>query len=150
MTIQNINTYEIAFNEIKGKNQNELRANQTDIFAVAYDWQKKLQKWIANAKPQIIDIIKNDQDTNVNPFVSATDELILNSINKTPRLSTKLVKQVITPKQYLQCLASDKTKEGWKEKEYLQWHHVDDFIILDKAITLMPRSYQLNKGGKNE
>ena len=32
MTIKNINL-EVAFDEVKGKNQNELRATQTDIFA---------------------------------------------------------------------------------------------------------------------
>ena len=38
MTIKNINL-EVAFNEVKGKNDNELRATQTDIFASVYALQ---------------------------------------------------------------------------------------------------------------
>ena len=148
MTIKNINL-EVAFDEVKGKNPNELRATQTDIFASVYALQKKCSKWLANAKQQIIDIMKNAQNTDVNTFVSDTDELILNVINKTPRLSTKLVKQVITPSQYLKCLASDKTKEGWQEKKDLQWWQVDDFVVLDRQITLMPKSW-ISKVGKND
>ena len=147
--IKNINL-EIAFDEVKGKSTNELRQTQTDIFASVYSLQKQCLKWLANAKPQIIDIMKNDQNTDVNSFVSATDELLLNVINKTPRLSTKLVREVIIPKDYLRCLAIGKTKEGWQKKDNLQWFQVDDFVIKDKQITLIPKSYQFNKGGKNE
>ena len=150
MTYNKTINLEVAFNEVKGKNDNELRATQTDIFASVYALQKNCSKWLANAKPQIIDIMKNAQNTDVNTFVSDTDELILNVINKTPRLSTKLVKQVITPKQYLKCLASDKIKEGWQEKEGLQWWQVDNFVILDRQITLIPKSYLNKKGGKND
>ena len=106
MTIKNINL-EVAFNEVKGKNDNELRATQTDIFASVYALQKKCSKWLANAKPQIIDIMKNAQNTDVNTFVSDTDELILNVINKTPRLSTKLVREVVDVQTYLKCIPRD-------------------------------------------
>jgi len=146
MTIKNINL-EVAFDEVKGKNQNELRATQTDIFASVYALQKKCSKWLANAKPQIIDIMKNDQNTDVNTFVSATDELFLNVINKTPRLSTKLVREVVDVQTYLKCIPSEK-----KEKNsHLcgSYERINNFLILDRQITLMPKSW-ISKGGKND
>ena len=146
MTIKNINL-EVAFDEVKGKNQNELRATQTDIFASVYALQKQCSKWLANAKPQIIDIMKNDQNTDVNTFVSDTDELILNVINKTPRLSTKLVREVVDVQTYLKCIPSEK-----KEKNsHLcgSYERINNFLILDKQITLMPKSW-ISKGGKND
>ena len=146
MTIKNINL-EVAFDEVKGKNQNELRATQTDIFASVYALQKNCSKWLANAKPQIIDIMKNDQNTDVNTFVSDTDELILNVINKTPRLSTKLVREVVDVQTYLKCIPSEK-----KEKNsHLcgSYERINNFLILDKQITLMPKSW-ISKGGKND
>ena len=145
MTIKNINL-EVAFNEVKGKNDNELRATQTDIFASVYALQKKCSKWLANAKPQIIDIMKNGQNTDNNIFVSDTDELILNVINKTPRLSTKLVREVVDVQTYLKCIADEK-----KEKNsHLcgSYERINNFLILDKQITLMPKSW-ISKGGKN-
>ena len=145
MTIKNINL-EVAFDEVKGKNQNELRATQTDIFASVYTLQKNCSKWLANAKPQIIDIMKNAQNTDVNTFVSDTDELILNVINKTPRLSTKLVREVVDVQTYLKCIPSEK-----KEKNsHLcgSYERINNFLILDKQITLMPKSW-ISKGGKN-
>ena len=145
MTIKNINL-EVAFNEVKGKNDNELRATQTDIFASVYALQKNCSKWLANAKPQIIDIMKNAQNTDVNSFVSDTDELILNVINKTPRLSTKLVREVVDVQTYLKCIPSEK-----KEKNsHLcgSYERINNFLILDKQITLMPKSW-ISKGGKN-
>lgn len=145
--IKNINL-EIAFDEVKGKSTNELRQTQTDIFASVYSLQKQCLKWLANAKPQIIDIMKNDQNTDVNSFVSATDELLLNVINKTPRLSTKLVREVVDVQTYLKFIPSEK-----KEKNsHLcgSYQKIDNFLILDKQITLIPKSYQFNKGGKNE
>jgi hypothetical protein len=146
MTIKNINL-EVAFNEVKGKNDNELRATQTDIFASVYALQKKCSKWLANAKPQIIDIMKNAQNTDVNTFVSDTDELILNVINKTPRLSTKLVREVVDVQTYLKCISDEK-----KEKNsHLcgSYERINNFLILDKQITLMPKSW-ISKGGKND
>ena len=146
MTIKNINL-EVAFDEVKGKNQNELRATQTDIFASVYALQKQCSKWLANAKPQIIDIMKNAQNTDVNTFVSDTDELILNVINKTPRLSTKLVREVVDVQTYLKCIPSEK-----KEKNsHLcgSYERINNFLILDKQITLMPKSW-ISKGGKND
>ena len=146
MTIKNINL-EVAFDEVKGKNQNELRATQTDIFASVYALQKQCSKWLANAKPQIIDIMKNDQNTDVNTFVSDTDELILNVINKTPRLSTKLVREVVDVQTYLKCIPDEK-----KEKNsHLcgSYERINNFLILDKQITLMPKSW-ISKGGKND
>ena len=146
MTIKNINL-EVAFDEVKGKNQNELRATQTNIFASVYALQKKCSKWLANAKPQIIDIMKNDQNTDVNTFVSATDELFLNVINKTPRLSTKLVREVVDVQTYLKCIPSEK-----KEKNsHLcgSYERINNFLILDRQITLMPKSW-ISKGGKND
>ena len=146
MTIKNINL-EVAFNEVKGKNENELRATQTDIFASVYALQKKCSKWLANAKPQIIDIMKNAQNTDVNTFVSDTDELILNVINKTPRLSTKLVREVVDVQTYLKCISDEK-----KEKNsHLcgSYERINNFLILDKQITLMPKSW-ISKGGKND
>ena len=146
MTIKNINL-EVAFDEVKGKNQNELRATQTDIFASVYALQKNCSKWLANAKPQIIDIMKNDQNTDVNTFVSDTDELILNVINKTPRLSTKLVREVVDVQTYLKCIPSEK-----KEKNsHLcgSYEKINNFLILDKQITLIPKSW-ISKGGKND
>ena len=147
MTIKNINL-EVAFNEVKGKNDNELRATQTDIFASVYALQKQCSKWLVNAKPQIIDIMKNGQNTDNNIFVSGTDELLLNVINKTPRLSTKLVREVVDVQTYLKFIPSEK-----KEKNsHLcgSYQKIDNFLILDKQITLIPKSYQFNKGGKNE
>ena len=147
MTIKNINL-EVAFDEVKGKNQNELRATQTDIFASVYALQKNCSKWLANAKPQIIDIMKNAQNTDVNTFVSDTDELILNVINKTPRLSTKLVREVVDVQTYLKCIPSEK-----KEKNsHLcgSYERINNFLILDRQITLMPKSYLNKKGGKND
>ena len=146
MTIKNINL-EVAFDEVKGKNQNELRATQTDIFASVYALQKNCSKWLANAKPQIIDIMKNAQNTDVNTFVSDTDELILNVINKTPRLSTKLVREVVDVQTYLKCISDEK-----KEKNsHLcgSYERINNFLILDKQITLMPKSW-ISKGGKND
>ena len=146
MTIKNIDL-EVAFDEVKGKNQNELRATQTDIFASVYVLQKKCSKWLANAKPQIIDIMKNAQNTDVNTFVSDTDELILNVINKTPRLSTKLVREVVDVQTYLKCISDEK-----KEKNsHLcgSYERINNFLILDKQITLMPKSW-ISKGGKND
>ena len=145
MTIKNINL-EVAFDEVKGKNKNELRATQTDIFASVYALQKKCSKWLANAKPQIIDIMKNAQNTDNNIFVSGSDELILNVINKTPRLSTKLVREVVDVQTYLKCIADEK-----KEKNsHLcgSYERINNFLILDKQITLMPKSW-ISKGGKN-
>ena len=145
MTIKNINL-EVAFNEVKGKNDNELRATQTDIFASVYALQKQCSKWLVNAKPQIIDIMKNGQNTDNNIFVSGTDELILNVINKTPRLSTKLVREVVDVQTYLKCIADEK-----KEKNsHLcgSYERINNFLILDKQITLMPKSW-ISKGGKN-
>ena len=145
MTIKNINL-EVAFNEVKGKNDNELRATQTDIFASVYALQKNCSKWLANAKPQIIDIMKNAQNTDNNIFVSGSDELILNVINKTPRLSTKLVREVVDVQTYLKCIPSEK-----KEKNsHLcgSYERINNFLILDKQITLMPKSW-ISKGGKN-
>ena len=147
MTIKNINL-EVAFDEVKGKNQNELRATQTDIFASVYALQKQCSKWLANAKPQIIDIMKNDQNTDVNTFVSDTDELILNVINKTPRLSTKLVREVVDVQTYLKCTPDEK-----KEKNsHLcgSYDKIDNFLIKGEQITLIPKSYQFNKGGNND
>ena len=146
MTIKNINL-EVAFDEVKGKNQNELRATQTDIFASVYALQKNCSKWLANAKPQIIDIMKNAQNTDNNIFVSGSDELILNVINKTPRLSTKLVREVVDVQTYLKCIPSEK-----KEKNsHLcgSYERINNFLILDKQITLMPKSW-ISKGGKND
>jgi ABC-type transporter Mla subunit MlaD len=145
--IKNINL-EIAFDEVKGKSTNELRQTQTDIFASVYSLQKQCAKWLANAKPQIIDIMKNAQNTDVNSFVSGSDELLLNVINKTPRLSTKLVREVVDVQTYLKFIPSEK-----KEKNsHLcgSYQKIDNFLILDKQITLIPKSYQFNKGGKNE
>ena len=145
MTIKNINL-EVAFDEVKGKNQNELRATQTDIFASVYALQKQCSKWLVNAKPQIIDIMKNGQNTDNNIFVSDTDELILNVINKTPRLSTKLVREVVDVQTYLKCIPDEK-----KEKNsHLcgSYERINNFLILDKQITLMPKSW-ISKGGKN-
>ena len=145
MTIKNINL-EVAFDEVKGKNQNELRATQTDIFASVYALQKQCSKWLANAKPQIIDIMKNGQNTDNNIFVSGADELILNVINKTPRLSTKLVREVVDVQTYLKCIPDEK-----KEKNsHLcgSYERINNFLILDKQITLMPKSW-ISKGGKN-
>jgi ABC-type transporter Mla subunit MlaD len=145
--IKNINL-EIAFDEVKGKSTNELRQTQTDIFASVYSLQKQCAKWLANAKPQIIDIMKNVQNTDVNSFVSGSDELLLNVINKTPRLSTKLVREVVDVQTYLKFIPSEK-----KEKNsHLcgSYQKIDNFLILDKQITLIPKSYQFNKGGKNE
>ena len=146
MTIKNINL-EVAFNEVKGKNDNELRATQTDIFASVYALQKQCSKWLVNAKPQIIDIMKNGQNTDVNSFVSDTDELLLNVINKTPRLSTKLVREVVDVQTYLKFIPSEK-----KEKNsHLcgSYAKIDNFLILDKQITLMPKSW-ISKGGRND
>ena len=146
MTIKNINL-EVAFDEVKGKNQNELRATQTDIFASVYALQKNCSKWLANAKPQIIDIMKNGQNTDNNIFVSGSDELILNVINKTPRLSTKLVREVVDVQTYLKCISDEK-----KEKNsHLcgSYERINNFLILDKQITLMPKSW-ISKGGKND
>ena len=146
MTIKNINL-EVAFDEVKGKNQNELRATQTDIFASVYALQKQCSKWLVNAKPQIIDIMKNGQNTDTNTFVSDTDELILNVINKTPRLSTKLVREVVDVQTYLKCIPNEK-----KEKNsHLcgSYERIDNFLILDKQITLMPKSW-ISRGGKND
>ena len=147
MTYNKTINLEVAFNEVKGKNQNELRATQTDIFASVYTLQKNCSKWLANAKPQIIDIMKNAQNTDVNTFVSDTDELILNVINKTPRLSTKLVRDVVDVQTYLKCIPSEK-----KEKNsHLcgSYERINNFLILDKQITLMPKSW-ISKGGKND
>jgi hypothetical protein len=146
MTIKNINL-EVAFNEVKGKNDNELRATQTDIFASVYALQKQCSKWLVNAKPQIIDIMKNGQNTDNNIFVSGTDELLLNVINKTPRLSTKLVREVVDVQTYLKFIPSEK-----KEKNsHLcgSYAKIDNFLILDKQITLMPKSW-ISKGGRND
>ena len=146
MTIKNINL-EVAFNEVKGKNDNELRATQTDIFASVYALQKQCSKWLVNAKPQIIDIMKNGQNTDNNIFVSGSDELILNVINKTPRLSTKLVREVVDVQTYLKFIPSEK-----KEKNsHLcgSYAKIDNFLILDKQITLMPKSW-ISKGGRND
>ena len=146
MTIKNINL-EVAFNEVKGKNDNELRATQTDIFASVYALQKQCSKWLVNAKPQIIDIMKNAQNTDVNSFVSGSDELLLNVINKTPRLSTKLVREVVDVQTYLKFIPSEK-----KEKNsHLcgSYAKIDNFLILDKQITLMPKSW-ISKGGRND
>ena len=146
MTYNKTINLEVAFDEVKGKNQNELRATQTDIFASVYALQKKCSKWLANAKPQIIDIMKNAQNTDNNIFVSGTDELILNVINKTPRLSTKLVREVVDVQTYLKCIPSEK-----KEKNsHLcgSYERINNFLILDKQITLMPKSW-ISKGGKN-
>jgi|TARA_R100000049_G_C1920044_1_gene65460 hypothetical protein len=146
MTYNKTINLEVAFDEVKGKNQNELRATQTDIFASVYALQKKCSKWLANAKPQIIDIMKNAQNTDNNIFVSGTDELILNVINKTPRLSTKLVREVVDVQTYLKCIADEK-----KEKNsHLcgSYERINNFLILDKQITLMPKSW-ISKGGKN-
>ena len=146
MTIKNINL-EVAFNEVKGKNDNELRATQTDIFASVYALQKQCSKWLVNAKPQIIDIMKNVQNTDTNTFVSGTDELLLNVINKTPRLSTKLVREVVDVQTYLKFIPSEK-----KEKNsHLcgSYAKIDNFLILDKQITLMPKSW-ISKGGRND
>ena len=147
MTYNKTINLEVAFDEVKGKNQNELRATQTDIFASVYALQKKCSKWLANAKPQIIDIMKNAQNTDNNIFVSGTDELILNVINKTPRLSTKLVREVVDVQTYLKCIADEK-----KEKNsHLcgSYERINNFLILDKQITLMPKSW-ISKGGKND
>jgi hypothetical protein len=146
MTYNKTINLEVAFDEVKGKNQNELRATQTDIFASVYALQKKCSKWLANAKPQIIDIMKNAQNTDNNIFVSGSDELILNVINKTPRLSTKLVREVVDVQTYLKCIADEK-----KEKNsHLcgSYERINNFLILDKQITLMPKSW-ISKGGKN-
>jgi hypothetical protein len=148
--IKNINL-KIAFNDVKGKNQDELRATQTDIFASVYTWQKRCSKWLANAKPQIIEQIQdkpNAKTFNSNPFVSDTDELLLNIINKTPRLSTKLVRDIVDVQTYLKCIPDEK-----KEKNsHLcgSYEKINNFLILDKQITLIPKSYQFNKGGKND
>jgi hypothetical protein len=147
MTYNKTINLEVAFDKVKGKNPNELRATQTDIFASVYALQKKCSKWLANAKPQIIDIMKNAQNTDVNTFVSDTDELILNVINKTPRLSTKLVREVVDVQTYLKCISDEK-----KEKNsHLcgSYERINNFLILDKQITLMPKSW-ISKGGKND
>ena len=146
--IKNINL-EIAFDEVKGKSTNELRQTQTDIFASVYSLQKQCLKWLANAKPQIIGIMQdkpNAKTFNSNPFVSGADELLLNVINKTPRLSTKLVREVVDVQTYLKFIPSEK-----KEKNsHLcgSYAKIDNFLILDKQITLMPKSW-ISKGGKN-
>ena len=81
MTIKNINL-EVAFDEVKGKNQNELRATQTDIFASVYALQKQCSKWLANAKPQIIDIMKNGQNTDFTTKKSSLERLKITKMAK--------------------------------------------------------------------
>ena len=91
--------------------------------------------------------MKNGQNTDNNIFVSGTDELLLNVINKTPRLSTKLVREVVDVQTYLKCIPDEK-----KEKNsHLcgSYAKIDNFLILDKQITLMPKSW-ISKGGRND
>jgi hypothetical protein len=152
MIIGNINL-NLAFDEIiqanvKGKSLKEIRACNTDVYSQIYQVHKLCDKLLKAGKPQIVDVMRNDKTYTDNPFISADNELLLKVTPTTPKLSTKLVRKVVDVQTYLKFLPDEK-----KEKNsHLcgSYDKIDNFLIKGEQITLIPKSYQFNKGGNND
>ena len=151
MIIGNINL-NLAFDEIiqanvKGKSLKEIRACNTDVYSQIYQVHKLCDKLLKVGKPQIVDVMRNDKTYTDNPFISADNELLLKVTPTTPKLSTKLVREVVDVQTYLKFLPDEKkTKNSHLCGSY---ERINNFLILDKQITLMPKSW-ISKGGKND
>jgi len=152
MIIGNINL-KMAFDEIiqtnvKGKSVKEIRATNTDVYSQIYEVHKLCEKLLKQGKPQIVDVIRNDKTYTDSPFISGDNELLLKVTPTTPKLSTKLVREVVGVQTYLKFLPDEKkTKNSHLCGSY---DKIDNFLIKGEQITLIPKSYQFNKGGKND
>ena len=152
MIIGNINL-KMAFDEIiqanvKGKSVKEIRATNTDVYSQIYEVHKLCEKLLKQGKPQIVDVIRNDKTYTDSPFISGDNELLLKVTPTTPKLSTKLVREVVGVQTYLKFLPDEKkTKNSHLCGSY---DKIDNFLIKGEQITLIPKSYQFNKGENND
>ena len=152
MIIKNINL-KLAFDEIvstkvKDKSVKSLRATQTDIYSQVYELNKSCEKMLKQAKAQIVDTIRNDKTCLDNPFISGDNELLLKISPTTPRLQTKLVRDVVDVQTYLKFIPQDKKENNFHLCG--SYDKIDRFLIKGEQITLVPKSYQFNKGGNYE
>jgi len=152
MIIGNINL-KMAFDEIiqtnvKGKSVKEIRATNTDVYSQIYEVHKLCEKLLKQGKPQIVDVIRNDKTYTDSPFISGDNELLLKVTPTTPKLSTKLVREIVDVQTYLKFLPDEKkTKNSHLCGSY---DKIDNFLIKGEQITLIPKSYQFNKGENND
>ena len=150
--IKNINL-NLAFDEIvKSKVRDysvkELRATQTDVYASVYTLHKQCQKFLAHSKPLIVGIIENDKTNNTTSFISSSDELLLNTTNITPRLNTNLVRDIIPVQTYLKCIKPEQKSSNWHLCG--SYGKINNFLVYDKRVSLIPKSHITNRGGKND
>ena len=139
---------EIIQTNVKGKSVKEIRATNTDVYSQIYEVHKLCEKLLKQGKPQIVDVIRNDKTYTDSPFISGDNELLLKVTPTTPKLSTKLVREVVDVQTYLKFLPDEKkTKNSHLCGSY---DKIDNFLIKGEQITLIPKSYQFNKGENND